>query len=363
MRVIHVAPTAFGSAGVYGGGERYPLELARALSRRIDCTLVTFGPVERDYRDGRLRVRVVKPLSYLGGHPARPLAPSMPRLLRGADVVHAHHLRSPASAWAAFGARARGMATGVTDHGLQGWDGRGLLHRLFDHFLLVSRYSAGELGAPAGRTSVIYGGADTERYWPDDRVSRRGVLFVGRVTPHKGIDRLIGALPYGATLTLAGSSGHDPRLPERDYPVLLRQLAAGRDVRFAGPVSDEDLPALYRRAEVVVLPSVEVTCYGRAVAVSELLGLVLLEAMASGTPVVASRLGGIPEIVDDGATGHIVTPGDEGELHDALAGLLGDPARARRIGTRARERVLEEFTWERCADRCLAAYAELVKSR
>lgn len=361
MRVIHVAPTAFGSGGVYGGGERYPLELARALSRRIDCTLVTFGAHERDYRDGALRVRVVKPLAYLRGHPARPLAPSLPRLLSGAQVVHAHHMRSPASVWAAVSARLREVGTAVTDHGLQGWDGGGLLRTLFDRFLLVSTYSANELRAPAERTSVIHGGADPQRYRPDEAIARRGVLFVGRVTPHKGIDRLIRALPQGATLTVAGSSGHDARPPERDYPALLRRLAEGRDVRFVGPVSDEDLPELYRRAEVLVLPSVETTCYGRRIAVSELLGLVILEAMASGTPVVASRLGGIPEIVDDGRTGNLVAPGDEAELRDALARLLGDAAHARRMGAQARQRVLEEFTWQRCAERCLESYDELVK--
>lgn len=363
MRVIHVAPTAFGSGGVYGGGERYPLELARALSRRVECTLVTFGPGERAYRDGDLHIRTVKPLTYVRGHPARPVAPSLPRAIRRADLVHAHHMRSPASIWAALSARVWKVPTAVTDHGLQGPDAGGLLHRLFDRFLLVSSYSATELRAPAERTSVVYGGADPARYRPDESVSRRGVLFVGRVTPHKGIDRLIRALPEGARLTIAGSSGHDPRPPERDYPALLRRLAADRDVRFEGPVADEHLPELYRRAEVVVLPSVETTCYGRRIAVSELLGLVILEAMASGTPVVASRLGGIPEIIEDGVTGYLVEPGNEAELHDALARLLADRALARRMGAEARRRVIDEFTWDRCAERCLDAYSALVDGR
>ncbi len=363
MRVIHVAPTAFGPGGVYGGGERYPLELARALSRRVDCTLVTFGRREAHYRHGRLRVRVVRPRAYLGRHPARPLAPTLPSAIRAADIVHTHHMRSPASVWAAFAARVRGLPTVVTDHGLQGPDGAGLVQRLFDRFLLVSRYSAAELHAPVERTTIVYGGVDAERYRPDDAISRSGVLFVGRITPHKGLDNLIRSLPGEVPLTVVGSSGHDAGPPDRDYPALLRRLAATRHVSFVGPVADDDLPGLYRRAQVAVLPSVETTCYGRRVAVSELLGLVLLEAMASGTPVVASRLGGIPEIVEHGVTGYLVEPGNEAELRDALARLLADRSLARRLGAQARERVVEQFTWDHCADRCLDAYGRLPARR
>ena len=104
------------------------------------------------------------------------------------------------------------------------------------------------------------------------------------------------------------------------------------------------------------LPSVEHTCYDRPVRVSELLGLVALEAMACGTPVVASRVGGLAEVVQDGETGFLVPPGDVPALRDRLDQLLRDPALARRLGDNARARVLEHFTWARVAERCLAAY-------
>jgi glycosyltransferase involved in cell wall biosynthesis len=206
---------------------------------------------------------------------------------------------------------------------------------------------------------VIYGGADPDRFRPDPASLRRGVLFVGRLTPHKGVDRLIQALPPGALMRVAGSTGHDPAPPERDYPKLLRQLAADRDVNFLGPVDEAELPALLRGAAVLVLPSVGRTCYGRTVEVSELLGLVVLEAMASGTPVVCSRLGGLPEIVQDGQTGFLVEPGNVAELRERLAELLGDAALAERLGKNAREVVQRRFTWQACARRCLEAYREL----
>src|SRR5438067_3501841 len=361
MRVIHVAPTPFGPGGLFGGGERYPLELARALAAEVDCELITFGPRPgHDREPGGLRVRTLRALTYLHGHPARPLALGLPAALARADIVHTHHMRSTPSKIAALAARGRGQHLVVTDHGLQGGDWVGLLPRLFDRFLAVSAYSARELHAPPSRTRVIYGGADPRRFAPDPSDTRRGVLFVGRLTPHKGVDRLIEALPRGAHLTIAGSEGHDPDPPERDYPRLLRRLAAGRDVTFLGPVPDDILPSLYRRAEVLVLPSVHRTCYGREIRVSELLGLVVLEAMASGTPVVCSRLGGLVEVVQHGVTGFLVEPGNVAELHERLSGLVHEPAIARLLGQRARDLVLERFTWQACAQRCLAAYQELL---
>src|SRR5262249_51894485 len=127
-------------------------------------------------------------------------------------------------------------------------------------------------------------------------------------------------------------------------------LARGRNVDFLGTADDADLPSLYQSAEVFVLPSVHTTRYGRTVRISELLGLSVLEAMACGTPVVASAVGGVPEIVTDGETGFLVPPGDVDALRERVGLLLGDPGRARRMGAAARESVLERFTWQRVAE-------------
>jgi glycosyltransferase involved in cell wall biosynthesis len=364
MRVIHVAPTPFGRAGLFGGGERYPFELARALAAHVDCELISFGTsTQHQCESSGLRITTLRALGWLQGHPAQPIAPSLIGALSGASVVHTHHLRSLPSRMAAITGRLRHQRLAVTDHGLAGGTWGGVLPRLFDLFLPVSEYSAREQAAPAHRTRVIYGGADPDRYSPDPNVSRQGVLFVGRLTPHKGLDRLLQALPPGATTRIVGSAGHDPHPPERDYPRLLRQLARDRDVHFLGPISDDELPAVYRSSGVFVLPSVDLTCYGKKVAVSELLGLSILEAMASGTPVVASAIGGVPEIVRDGETGFLVPPGDVDALRDRLAQVLGDPLLARRLGASARQSVLDRFTWSRVAQRCLEAYAQTPLTR
>jgi glycosyltransferase involved in cell wall biosynthesis len=354
-----VAPTPFGQAGLYGGGERYPLELARALAPHVECELITFGRSAGRARDSSgLSITTLPAIGWMNGHPAHPFAPALVAALRGAHLVHTHHMRSLPSRMAALAGRARRQTLAVTDHGLSGSTWGGLLPRLFHLFLTVSAYSAHELAAPPERTHVIYGGADPERFLPDPTQSRDGVLFVGRLTPHKGVDRLLRALPSGVTVRIAGSEGHDPLPPESDYPNLLRSLARDRDVEFLGPISDGDLPALYRSAQVLVLPSVSETCYGRHIAVSELLGLSILEAMASGTPVIASAIGGVPEIVRHKETGFLVPAGDVGALRERVNQVLRDAELARRLGANARQHVLEHFTWERVAERCLDAYAQ-----
>jgi glycosyltransferase involved in cell wall biosynthesis len=362
MRVTHISPTVFGHDGLFGGGERYPLELARVLARDVDCELITFGRRSRAVREpGGLVVRVLEASTYLRGHPAHPLAWKLPGSLLQSDVIHAHHMRSAPSRIAAVVGRATKRRVVVTDHGLGGGGWAGLLPRFFDRFLVVSRFSATTLAVPCSKTRVIYGGADPVRFSPRPELDRDGVLFVGRLTPHKGIDRLIAALPRHARLTVAGTGGHDPAPPESDYPRLLKRLARDKDVSFLGPVAEHKLPELYRRAEVLVLPSVHRTCYGRRVVVSELLGLSLIEAMASGTPVISSRIGGLPEVVHEGETGFLVEPGNVEELNYRIALMVSDRKLARRMGNAARELVLDRFTWAACARRCLVAYEDLVR--
>ena len=364
-----MAPTAFGQSGLFGGGERYPLELARALARLdgVDCELLTFGPRAHVVEDeSGLVIRVRRPLAYFHGHPAHPIAPAMIADVTRVDVVHTHHMRSTPSRISAVVARARvpgvhRRAVVVTDHGLGGSDWFGVLPRLFDRFLTVSGHSAAVLRAPPAKTRVVWGGVDPTVFSPDPVSPRSGVLFVGRLTPHKGIDRLIEALSDGVALTIAGTGGHDVRAPESGYEDELHRLASGRKVRFTGPVGEDDLPGLYRSASVVAMPSVNVTCYGKSHAVSELLGLTAIEAMASATPVVASNVGGLPEVVVDGETGYLVPPGDVSALRERLDKLIANPSLARQMGAAARHRVLAQFTWEGCARRCLAAYREIVR--
>ena len=105
-----------------------------------------------------------------------------------------------------------------------------------------------------------------------------------------------------------------------------------------------------------MLPSVYRTSIGTETAVPELLGQTLLEGMACETPAICTNVASLPEVVDDGVTGFVVPPNDPAALGDRLEQFRRDPERATSMGTAARARVLERFTWDRVVQRCLEAY-------
>ena len=148
-----------------------------------------------------------------------------------------------------------------------------------------------------------------------------------------------------------------------EYRAALDRLGAGKQVHFMETQATTRSCTAYRRARVAVLPSVEKSVYGHASPNSELLGLVLLEAMACGTPVVASALGGMPEVVRHGETGLLVQPGDSDELRESVMTLLDDTRLWSLMSGAAVELVREEFTWDRVAERCLDAYSAATPSR
>jgi glycosyltransferase involved in cell wall biosynthesis len=340
-----------------GGAERWFANLATALSSRADVRVqyVTDASSSELPPGSRALPAWTPP----GRHGWRlSVARGLRRAVAEADVVHVAHYGTVATHQAAALARRR-AATFVTDLGASGAAlGRRLrLTNLFDGFLDISEFAASR--SPTGRTQVIYAGVDAQFLVP--RPGRRDdfALFVGRLLPHKGVDWLIDSLPHGRRLIVAGR----PSDGAPGYLDLLRSKAAGKDVTFLLRPSDADLVDLYARARVAVLPSVWVDVHGRRHGVPELFGLTLAEAMASGTPVVSSDVGSLPEVVRDGETGLVVPAGDRTALTAALETYFVDAARADEDGARGRTDVLERFTWERVADRCVEAYEEVRRVR
>ncbi|AMW14347.1 glycosyl transferase family 1 [Streptomyces qaidamensis] len=221
-------------------------------------------------------------------------------------------------------------------------------------------------GLDPERVHVVHNGIDTSLYRPDhgtdalDRIgldrSRPYVLFVGRITRQKGVPHLLRAVrdidPAAQVVLCAGA----PDTPEIDqeFRELFGELSAVRDGVFWLPkmLPRPEVIQLLTHAALFVCPSVY-----------EPLGIVNLEAMACGTPVVASAVGGIPEVVDDGTTGLLVPPGDafEAGLARAMDAVLGDPEAARRMGEAGRERAVGEFGWDAVARRTVRLYEEIVK--
>jgi glycosyltransferase involved in cell wall biosynthesis len=350
--LTHVSPGFFGPDGVLGGGERYALELARAMSALVPTRLVSFGAEGRTFSLDDLEVAILPLRTRWKGHSTNPLSERLvPEILR-ARSLHVHQLESVVANICLVAGAATRKPVYVTDHGGGGRNYRRPLRldRLVRAFLPVSRFSASLHPELADRTTVVWSGADVARFHPDGGRRERQVVFVGRILPHKGIDVLVEALPAGVALHVYGRT-YDPA-----YRAVLDRLAVGKEVAFHESASDEEIAEAYRRSRVAVLPSVTEPRYGKRAPNAELLGLALLEAMASGTPVICTEVGGMPEVVREGETGFVVPQNDPIALRERIQELVEGSSLWESMSAEDVEHVRAEFTWRRVAERCLAAY-------
>jgi len=370
---------------VYGGGGVAVDHLSRALARRASVEVRCFG--DGDQTREAVRVRGYRAWERLAGTADAPYAPAleafsvdlaMARDPVAADVVHAHtwyvglagllvralsgsplvvtmHSLEPLRPW-----KADQLGAG---YALSTWAERVAVEQA-DRIIAVSEQMRADVLAhfqvdPA-RVVVIHNGVDTGTFRPSERrdalarhrIRSPYVLFVGRISEQKGIFPLLeasAALPDGVELVLCASSPDTPELEAR-----LRAAAADlprvRWINAMVPV--EELVQLYTHAAVFVCPSIY-----------EPFGLINLEAMACATPVVASRVGGIPEVVADGETGWLVPPGDPAALAGALRDVLAEPERAARFGDAGRRRVEAHFSWDRIAEQTMALYQDAIRAR
>lgn len=233
----------------------------------------------------------------------------------------------------------------------------GLLHQA-DRILATCPDEVFELlrlGADRGRISIVPCGVDVRRFTPDGPAARRGraprILYVGRLVERKGIGNLITALAEvpGAELVIAG--GPDPAKLDLDHEVRRLQALADRcgvrrRVRFLGRVDHAGLPALYRSADVVAC----VPWY-------EPFGIVPVEAMACGVPVVVAAVGGLADTVIDKVTGLHVPPRSPDRIAGALRRLLDDAGLRRSLGAAGRERAAAHYAMDRVITATLRAYA------
>jgi len=226
--------------------------------------------------------------------------------------------------------------------------------------IAVSRHEASQLvalGVDGERVRVIPNGVDVREFARSPLAQAHDTaivgLFVGRIDPdQKGLDTLVRAVAL-----LPASPRLQIRLVGEDWGgtdrlrFLAQRLGVADRLTFVGKLSRPDLLREYARAQFFVLPSI-----------FEPFGIVLLEAMAAGLPVVASRVGGIPEIVQEGRTGLLVDPGNPGALAEALRLLLRDEVRRKSMGRDARERVTR-YDWDLIVPRILSVYTEALEGR
>lgn len=218
------------------------------------------------------------------------------------------------------------------------------------------------MGLPAGRASIIPCGVDTDVFRPTaTAVPPAGhpprLLVIGRVVERKGVADVIEALEHLPGVELLVAGGPAPDVVDSDPQVmrlgrLARRLGVEDRVRFLGSVSRPDLPALICSADVVV-----------AVPWYEPFGIVPVEAMACGRPVVGSAVGGLLDTVVPGVTGELVPPRRPDLLAPVLRDLLGDPARRAAYGQAGRERAVHIYQWRAVVAATEAVYAASVTTR
>jgi glycogen synthase len=232
-------------------------------------------------------------------------------------------------------------------------------------------------GVPPEKIRVIYNGIDTGLYKPTVSTATLSacginpdkpfILFVGRITRQKGITHLVNAIPYLQpdiqVVLCAGAPDTEDIAREMRENVARARAGTRNEIIWIPEMLPRDrLVILYSHASLFVCPSIY-----------EPFGLINLEAMACGTPVVASAVGGIPEIIIHDRTGRLVpfVPAPAGfepkepeqfsaHLAAAINHLLSSPERLRAMGAEARKRVEEHFSWQHIAAQTLAYYRELI---
>ncbi|WP_431886073.1 glycosyltransferase [Micromonospora wenchangensis] len=390
----HASPLAVLGGEDAGGQNTHVAELSAALvAAGHDVRVYT----RRDAVD--LPVAVRAPDGYDVVHvpagPAEPVAkdallPHMKEFShwltgrwRGGDwvpeVVHAHFWMSGLAALAA--GRQTGVPVVQTYHALgtvkrrhQGVQDTSPARRIgyerelgcsVDRVVAQCRDEVGELvrlGVPRSRMTVVPSGVNLDTFAPlgpavDRDADRPRVLTVGRLVERKGFQTVIRAMALVPDAECVVVGGPPAGLLETDpYARRLRALAGtcgvADRVRLVGAVPREEMGRWYRSADVLV-----------AAPWYEPFGLTPLEAMACGVPVVGTAVGGIRDTVVDGVTGDLVPARDPQALGDALAGLLGDPARRYGYATAALQRARRSYSWATAADRLTEVYAEVAAVR
>ena len=368
---------------IYGGAGVVVDQLTQALSKRMEVEVRCFG--ERPDATGPVTVRGYTPWERLkAGSDGPRFAPAIETLSIGlamsrdpvdADVAHAHTWYADmAGLWIRTLYRIPLVVTLHSMEPLRPWKvdqlGSGYLLSSWiektaveaaDRVIAVSAKMRDDIiehfTVDPKKVVVLHNGIDPERFRRTearDHLERLGVkepyvLFVGRITDQKGIFHLLEAgraLPAGVQLVLCASAPDTPEIEQR-----LRTAVADRpNVRWINEMVPVNVVTqLYSHAAVFACPSVY-----------EPFGIINLEAMACETPVVASGVGGILEVVEDGKTGLLVPPARPDELASALKRVLDDRTTARAMGKAGRKRVEEKFSWTSIAARTQDVYGDAV---
>jgi glycosyltransferase involved in cell wall biosynthesis len=357
-----------------GGMEGYVGWVAKLLQRsgQYDVTVITTGKSIRTRHESYHGIPVIRLGTWLtlSNTPVNPLWWVQVRrlLIRlDIDVVNAHApvpgladvaaFRSPVPVVMTYHSGSLVKGDHPVDVLLRAYE-RHVLPRVFDRCSDLIAVSPVSKAHATGRAQLVPPGVDTDLFTPPAPTEGREarVLYVGRVertSRWKGLQVLVESLAQlsqtvpDVRLDIVGDGDDVVHLKER-----AEQLGVAERIDWHGHVSHRDLPRFYQRAGVTVLPSLTE---------SESFGMTLIEAMASGCPVVGSAVGGIPFVIRDNVDGLLVPPGDANALAAALAAVLTDPARSAALGAVGREAAQARWDWTRQEDRTISVLDEAAR--
>ncbi len=370
---------------IYGGAGVHAFELTKALRASITVDVHCFGEARADADAYSL------PKNFAEFNPAlQALATDIEiaQKLGEVDLIHSHTwYANMAGHWAAL---LHGKPHVITAHSLEPdrpWKAEQLgggyrlsswaertAYESADAIIAVSNGMRADVlraypDLDPNKVHTILNGVDTEKYRPTPNpellqrygISGKYVLFVGRITRQKGLSHLLRAWKQVApdiSLVLAAGSPDEPAIGA-EVANLIHDLQADRgNIHwFEKMLPQDEVRDLLSSASLFVCPSIY-----------EPLGIVNLEAMACQTAVLASRVGGIPEVVQDGLTGELVdytgnAQDFEATLAEKISELIGDDERRHRYATAGRARVIQDFSWSSIAQQTESLYQSLINSQ
>lgn len=387
---------------VYGGAGVHVEYLSRELAKKIEVEVHCWG--DQNSQEGNLQVCGDEPWSeitngttekFKGALEALSLNLTQVKALQNIDIVHTHtwyvsmagflakklykipfvlttHSLEPLRAW-----KAEQLGSG---YAMSSWMERTAILDA-DAVIAVSNNTKEDIlrvyPVDPDRVHVIYNGIALDEYRKTGKTTaletygvdpaRPYILFVGRITRQKGVTNLVDAVRYMPPETQVVLCAGAPDTPEIASELRQKVEEARKDhphiVWIEKMISKPEVIQLYSHARVFVCPSVY-----------EPFGIINLEAMACGAPVVGSAVGGIKEVVVDGVTGYLVpfkqdsngfpTQPDQfaRDLGEKVSNLLADPDKCRRFGEAGRKRVEEKFSWSAIADQTIDLYRSLIAS-
>lgn len=351
-----------------GGVAGHVKNLAVILKKnKVDVSVITNKMKEKN--DSNLQIYEIKgikdPLFKLNLSPV--ITKKMVKILKDFDVVHCHHAFARLPLAGIRVADKINIPSILTTHTVSLFpDANYLWHPLsygypryrlqivkVKEVIAVSRSAKTFIEYFTDKKiTIIPNGVDVKRFYPRNKAGnneRPVISYVGRLVPKKGVHILIRAMKnivkkYPDALLIIGGKGKMKTF----LSSYAKTIGLKENVRFLGYIPENKLPEFYSSSDVFVLPSIT----------GESFGVTLLEAMASGTPVVGTNVGGIPEVIHD--SGLVVESGDPKKLAHAVITLLDDENLRKKFGRKARGRVEEKYSWDEIGKKIINVYKEVM---